>query len=220
MPSRIVLYRMLSRRNVDSVSSEACELQASIINPHQQQQQQTQSFTDISQFNSMNCCNKCCDSYAHNWHLHSITLLTDWLPDLQSTLDNSALSTTFPRSIPATFYQTAHSLKHRHKLTALNYWISRTFNDISHQIPKLSRPYSVFKDFPGPGKMDAFSFDFQRSVATQTITKHTESRVSIFSCGLRVSSRSRLFPPSVPATWDPAHNGIHLLLCLAATENT
>jgi len=32
---------MLGCRNVDSVSSEACELQASIINPHQQQQQQT-----------------------------------------------------------------------------------------------------------------------------------------------------------------------------------
>ena len=148
--------------------------------------------------------------------------ITDWLTARLTVHagHNSALSTTFPRSIPATFYLTAHSLKHRHKLTALNYWISRTFNDISHQIPKLSRPYSVFKDFPGPGKMDAFSFEFQRSVATQTITNHTKSRVSIFSCGLRVSSRSRLFPPSVPATWDPAHNGIHLLLCLAATENT
>jgi len=29
-----------------------------------------------------------------------------------------------------------------------------TFKDLLHQIPKLSRPYSIFKDFPGPGKME------------------------------------------------------------------
>jgi len=29
----------------------------------------------------------------------------------------------------------------------------RTFNDL-HEIPKLPKPYSVFKYFPGPGKMD------------------------------------------------------------------
>ena len=28
------------------------------------------------------------------------------------------------------------------------------FKDLLHQIPKLSRPYSIFKDFPGPGKME------------------------------------------------------------------
>jgi len=31
---------------------------------------------------------------------------------------------------------------------------------------KLSRPYSVFEDFPGPGKMDTFFKDLQGSWAT------------------------------------------------------
>jgi len=38
----------------------------------------------------------------------------------------------------------------------MKYSDSRTFKDLLHQIPKLSRPYSVFKDFPGPGKMTTF----------------------------------------------------------------
>ena len=38
----------------------------------------------------------------------------------------------------------------------MKYSDSRTFKDLYvHQIPKLSRPsLSVFKDFPGPGKID------------------------------------------------------------------
>jgi len=43
----------------------------------------------------------------------------------------------------------------------LKYWNSRTFKDLLHQIPKLSRPYSIFKDFPGPGKMGKNFKDFQ-----------------------------------------------------------
>jgi len=53
---------------------------------------------------------------------------------------------------------------------------SRTFKDLLHQIPKLSRPYSVFKDFPGPGKIDIFSRtfkDFQGSVATLSFLRNT-----------------------------------------------
>ena len=42
--------------------------------------------------------------------------------------------------------------------TILKYWNSRTFKDVLHQIPKLSRPYSIFKDFPGPGKMERKKF--------------------------------------------------------------
>jgi len=38
----------------------------------------------------------------------------------------------------------------------MKYSDSRTFKDLLHQIPKLSRPYSLFKDFPGPGKMTTF----------------------------------------------------------------
>jgi len=41
--------------------------------------------------------------------------------------------------------------------------LSRTFNI---KIPKLSRPYSVFKDFPGHGKIDIFFKDFKEPVAT------------------------------------------------------
>jgi len=49
----------------------------------------------------------------------------------------------------------------------LKYWNSRTFKDLLHQIPKNSRPYSIFKDFPGPGKMEKKFFkDFQGRVAT------------------------------------------------------
>jgi len=55
----------------------------------------------------------------------------------------------------------------------MKYSDSRTFKDLLHQIPKLSRPYSVFKDFPGPGKMTTFfsrTFkDFQGPVATLSI---------------------------------------------------
>jgi len=37
-----------------------------------------------------------------------------------------------------------------------------TFKGLLHQIPKLSRPYSVFKDFPDPGKMtNYFKEEFQ-----------------------------------------------------------
>jgi len=45
--------------------------------------------------------------------------------------------------------------------TILEYWNSRTFKDLLHQIPKLSRPYSIFKDFPGPKKMEKNFKDFQ-----------------------------------------------------------
>ena len=38
----------------------------------------------------------------------------------------------------------------------MKYSDSRTCKDLLHQIPKLSRPYSLFKDFPGPGKMTTF----------------------------------------------------------------
>jgi len=38
----------------------------------------------------------------------------------------------------------------------MKYSDSRTFKDLLHQILKLSRPYSLFKDFPGPGKMTTF----------------------------------------------------------------
>jgi len=48
----------------------------------------------------------------------------------------------------------------------MKYSNSSTFKDLLHQIPKLSRTYSVFKDFPGPGKIDIFFKDFQGSVAT------------------------------------------------------
>jgi len=39
---------------------------------------------------------------------------------------------------------------------SLLYLDSRTFKDLLHQIPKLSRTYSIFKDFLGPGKMSIF----------------------------------------------------------------
>jgi len=39
--------------------------------------------------------------------------------------------------------------------------LKATFNDLCKQIPKLSRPYSVFKDFPGPGKLDTFFLDLR-----------------------------------------------------------
>ena len=50
-----------------------------------------------------------------------------------------------------------------------------TFMDHLRQIPKLSKPYSVFNDFSGSGKMDIFFKDFQGSVATQClqIVNHT-----------------------------------------------
>jgi len=35
------------------------------------------------------------------------------------------------------------------------------FKDLLYQIPKLSRPYSIFKDFPGPRKTETFFKDFQ-----------------------------------------------------------
>jgi len=41
----------------------------------------------------------------------------------------------------------------------MKYSDSRTFIGLLHQIPKLSRPYSIFKDFPGPGKMTKFFND-------------------------------------------------------------
>ena len=43
------------------------------------------------------------------------------------------------------------------------------FKDLLHQIPKLSRPYSIFKDFSGSGKMEKNSRtfkNFQGRVAT------------------------------------------------------
>jgi len=52
------------------------------------------------------------------------------------------------------------------------YLSSRTFKDILHQIPKLSRTYSVFKYFPGPGEMDNFFKDFQKSVAALFISSN------------------------------------------------
>jgi len=52
---------------------------------------------------------------------------------------------------------------------------SRTFKDLLKQIPKLSRPYSVFKDFPGPGKLDTFFKDFQGHVATLIISSADEN---------------------------------------------
>jgi len=48
----------------------------------------------------------------------------------------------------------------------MKYWNSRSFNELLNQIPKLSRPDSVFKYFPGPGKIDNFFKDFQGSMAT------------------------------------------------------
>jgi len=45
-------------------------------------------------------------------------------------------------------------------------WNSKIFEDLLHQIPKLSMPYSVFKDFPVPGKIDTFYKDFQGPMAT------------------------------------------------------
>ena len=38
----------------------------------------------------------------------------------------------------------------------MKYSNSSTLKDLVHQIPKLPRTYSVFKDFPGPGKMANF----------------------------------------------------------------
>ena len=46
--------------------------------------------------------------------------------------------------------------------TVMKYSDSRTFKGLLNQIRKLSRPYSVFKDFPGPGKMTDFLKEFQR----------------------------------------------------------
>jgi len=48
----------------------------------------------------------------------------------------------------------------------INYCNSRAFNDLLHQIPKLSRPYSVFKDFPGPEKNGYFFKNFPDRMAT------------------------------------------------------
>jgi len=48
----------------------------------------------------------------------------------------------------------------------MKYSDSRTFKGCLHQIPKLSRPYSVFKDFPGPGKMSSCLKDFQGHVVS------------------------------------------------------
>jgi len=45
------------------------------------------------------------------------------------------------------------------------YCNSRNVMDLLHQIPELSRPYSVSKDFPCPGKL-TFFIDFQKRVAT------------------------------------------------------
>jgi len=42
------------------------------------------------------------------------------------------------------------------KQRLIKYSDSRTFKDLLNQILKLSRPYSVFKDFPGPGKITYF----------------------------------------------------------------
>jgi len=38
----------------------------------------------------------------------------------------------------------------------MKYCNSMTFEDLLHQLTKLSRPYSVFKDFPGPVKWTVF----------------------------------------------------------------
>jgi len=43
----------------------------------------------------------------------------------------------------------------------MKYSNSRTFDDFLYRIPKLSRTYSVFNDFPGLGKMDIFLKNFQ-----------------------------------------------------------
>jgi len=43
----------------------------------------------------------------------------------------------------------------------MKYSDSRTFKVLLHQIPKLSSHYSVFTDFPGPGKMTNFSRTFK-----------------------------------------------------------
>jgi len=36
----------------------------------------------------------------------------------------------------------------------------KNFQNLLDEIPKLSKPYSISKDFPGPGKMDNFSNTF------------------------------------------------------------
>jgi len=36
----------------------------------------------------------------------------------------------------------------------------KDFQNLLDEIPKLSKPYSISKDFPGPGKMDNFSNTF------------------------------------------------------------
>jgi len=42
-----------------------------------------------------------------------------------------------------------------------------------HQIPKLSRPYIHFQEFPGPKKLKKFFKDFQGSVATLITLNYT-----------------------------------------------
>jgi len=43
----------------------------------------------------------------------------------------------------------------------MKYSDSRTFKGLLHQIPTVSRAYSVFKDFSVPGKMTNFLKEFQ-----------------------------------------------------------
>ena len=62
-------------------------------------------------------------------------------------------------------------LQNLHLLTMnMKYSDSRTFKGLLHQIPTLSRPYSVFKDFPGTGKKTNFFKEFQGRVATLGMT--------------------------------------------------
>ena len=42
----------------------------------------------------------------------------------------------------------------------MKYWNPGTFKDVLHHIPKLSRTYSAFKNFPGPGRC-VFSSSFK-----------------------------------------------------------
>jgi len=65
-------------------------------------------------------------------------------------------------------------MQNLHLLTMImKYSDSRNFKGLLHQIPKFSTPYSVFKDFPGPGKITNFFKDFHGPVGTLVTTRFT-----------------------------------------------
>jgi len=61
--------------------------------------------------------------------------------------------------------------------TILKYWNSRSFKDLLHQIPKLSMPYSIFKHFPCPGKMERKNQGLSRTFTL--LSSHDFSTVKI-----------------------------------------